>query len=308
MRVVQRAASDDRAARIEEALERALAPMTDGRCPPCLWGAVRHAVFPGGARVRPTLCLGVAEACGADAPEVVEAAAAAVELVHCASLVHDDLPCFDDAPLRRGRPSVHHAFGEPLAVLTGDELVARAFDALARGTEERPMRTAPLVRALARAVCAPDGIVAGQAWESEPAVGLADYHRTKTASLFEAAAVMGAMAAGAPGEGWAEVGARLGLAYQLADDLLDEGGDRQAIGKPAGRDAALGRPNARHQLGARECRSALEDLIEAAVQAVPPCTGREALRAWVRERVGGLLVARGVPARGSDELRGETGT
>ena len=308
MRVPLRAAAEGRAARIEEALERALAPMTDGRCPPSLWGAVRHAVFPGGARVRPALCLAVADACGADDATLAEAAAAAVELIHCASLVHDDLPCFDDAPLRRGRPSVHHAFGEPLAVLAGDELLARAFDALGRGADQRPARLAPLIRALARAVCAPDGIIAGQAWESEPAVGLADYHRAKTASLFESAAAMGALAAGSPAEPWAEVGAHLGLAYQLADDLLDASGDRQVIGKPAGRDAALGRPNAFQRLGARECRRALEERIDAAAQAVPPCPRREALRGWLRERVGGVLVARGVPARVSEERRDETGT
>ncbi|MEJ7733238.1 MAG: polyprenyl synthetase family protein [Polyangiaceae bacterium] len=145
--------------------------------------------------------------------------------------------------------------------------------------------------------------------ESEPAVGLADYH-TPRRPLFVAAATMGALAVGGDGQPWAEVGERLGLAYQLADDLLDEGGDRQAIGKLAGRDAALGRPSARHQLGARECRRALDEMIEGAAQAVPPCAGREALRAWLRERVGRLLASRGLPAQAQpfEELRGETGT
>jgi geranylgeranyl diphosphate synthase type II len=107
--------------RIEQSLAMALAAAEDASCPPKLASAVRHAVFPGGARIRPQLCLAVAQACGQDDPALSEAAAVAIELLHCASLVHDDLPCFDDAPTRRGRASVHWAFGQPLAVLAGDE-------------------------------------------------------------------------------------------------------------------------------------------------------------------------------------------
>jgi geranylgeranyl pyrophosphate synthase len=95
-----------------------------------LAAAMRHAVFPGGARIRPQLCLAVARACGDSDPALADAAAAAIELLHCASLVHDDLPCFDDAPLRRGRASVHCAFGERLAVLAGDALIVQAFQTL----------------------------------------------------------------------------------------------------------------------------------------------------------------------------------
>ena len=98
---------------------------------------LRYAVFPGGARIRPRLCLAVAQACGEDQPAVTDAAAAAIELLHCASLVHDDLPCFDDAPLRRGKPSVHRAFGERLAVLAGDALIVLAFETLARAAVRR---------------------------------------------------------------------------------------------------------------------------------------------------------------------------
>ena len=100
---------------------------------------MRHAVLPGGARVRPQLCLSVAQACGDDLPEMSDAAAAAIELIHCASLVHDDLPCFDDADLRRGKPSVHRAYGEPLAVLAGDALIVMAFEALARAAQGEPV-------------------------------------------------------------------------------------------------------------------------------------------------------------------------
>ena len=99
--------------RIEHSLAMAVARGEAPDCPPKLVGAIRHAVFPGGARIRPQLCLAVAHACTNDDPELAEAAAVAIELLHCASLVHDDLPCFDDAQTRRGRASVHWAFGQP---------------------------------------------------------------------------------------------------------------------------------------------------------------------------------------------------
>src|SRR3954468_23102018 len=105
--------------RIEQTLAAVIGDAFSAESPPRLVDAVRHAVFPGGARVRARLCLAVAGACGADDVPLAEAAAGAIELLHCASLVHDDLPCFDDAALRRGRPSVHRAFGERLAVLAG---------------------------------------------------------------------------------------------------------------------------------------------------------------------------------------------
>ena len=106
--------------RIEQSLATAIASGEAEGCPPKLAGAIRHAVFPGGARIRPQLCLAVAQACGDDDPMLSDAAATAIELLHCASLVHDDLPCFDDASTRRGRASVHFAFGESLAVLAGE--------------------------------------------------------------------------------------------------------------------------------------------------------------------------------------------
>ena len=119
--------------RIEQALSAALTGTELPGGPPRLAAAVRHAVIPGGARVRPRLCVAVALACGDDDPALTDATAAALELLHCASLVHDDLPCFDDSPLRRGVPSVHSAFGERLAVLAGDALIVLAFQLLAPG-------------------------------------------------------------------------------------------------------------------------------------------------------------------------------
>lgn len=171
----------DAKTRIERALNTALAGAEAPGCPPRLAAALRHAVFPTGALIRPRLCLAVAWACGEDDPTIAESAGAAIELLHCASLVHDDLPCFDDADTRRGRASVHSAFGEPLAVLAGDALIVLAFETLAAMNCSQP-RMARLIRIVASSVGAPTGIVAGQAWESEPKIDLAEYHRAKTGS------------------------------------------------------------------------------------------------------------------------------
>ena len=138
--------------RIETTLQIALCRATESECPPQLAAALRHAVFPGGARVRPRLCLAVAHACGDGEPALADSAAAAIELMHCASLVHDDLPCFDDADTRRGRPSVHKAFGQPLAVLTGDALIVASFALLGRSIPSSPARAGGLISLIAAAV------------------------------------------------------------------------------------------------------------------------------------------------------------
>jgi geranylgeranyl diphosphate synthase type II len=265
------------ALRIESTLEAAIDRATSGPAPPGLSAALRHAVFPGGARVRPNLCLAVAAACGEDIPVLADAAAASIELLHCASLVHDDLPCFDDALTRRGRASVHAAFGQPLAVLAGDALIVMAFDGLARAGAASPGRLSPLLTTIARSVGMPGGIVAGQAWESEPVVAVEAYHRAKTGALFVAAVTCGAIAAGADPAPWRELGETLGAAYQVADDLLDAVSAEQDCGKPTGRDAALQRPSLVTELGLIGAYEQLEMLVAAAAAAVPPCEGAKAL-------------------------------
>ena len=182
--------------RIEQSLGTLLAQAATPECPPGLLNAVRHSVFPAGARVRPRLCHAVARACGEDDPAATDAAASAVELLHCASLVHDDLPCFDDASTRRGQPSVHAAFGECLAILAGDALIVLAFQALAVAGARHPQRLPALLTTMGRAVGMPGGIVAGQAWECETHVVLSDYQRAKTGALFAAATAAGAATAG----------------------------------------------------------------------------------------------------------------
>lgn len=271
----------DASRRIETALDNAVAHAEAPGAPPRLAEAIRYAVFPGGHRIRPRLCLSVARACGDDDPAAADAAAAAIELLHCASLVHDDLPCFDDAPMRRQKPSIHAAYGVPLAVLTGDALIVAAFETLARGAACHPQRLAALVGLVARAVGSPAGIVAGQAWESELTVGLTEYQQAKTGALFAAATVAGAAAAGAPPLPWRLLGECLGEAYQVADDLSDVACRQEEIGKPVGRDATLGRPNAAALLGIGGAMARLKHLVREAIEVIPPCPGAEVLRAEI---------------------------
>ncbi|WP_419729670.1 polyprenyl synthetase family protein [Lichenicola sp.] len=266
--------------------------------PPRLADAMRHAVFPGGARVRPRLCLAVAASCGGDM-NAAGAAAAAIELLHCASLVHDDLPCFDDAPLRRGRASVHRAFGQPLAVLAGDALIVLAFEVLAqRITSDGKL--APLMVLLARAAGSPYGLAAGQAWECERDVVLATYHRAKTASLFAAAAEAGAIVGGADPAAWRGLGDCLGQAYQVADDIRDVVTSASQMGKSPGRDRALGRPSAVSLHGLSGAREHLDQLVSEAVASIPACVGRSALVSLIGHELRRLLPEGSVmPASGS---------
>ncbi len=275
--------------RIESSLEALLARAEASPAPPRLAAALRHAVFPGGARVRPQLCLAVSEACGGDDPGLADAAAVAIECLHCASLVHDDLPCFDDAAIRRGKPSVHTTFGEPLAVLAGDALIVLAFEAIARAGAVSPARLAPLLTAIARGVGMPGGIVAGQAWESEANVPVESYHQAKTGALFVAAVTSGAIAAGADPGPWRILGDKLGAAYQVADDLLDAVCSEGESDKPTGRDAALARPSVVAELGLAGAYARLESLVVEAADAVPACHGAADLCQLVRMQAVRLL-------------------
>ncbi len=259
-------------ARIEETLEHVIVGARGAGAPPLLASALHYAVFPGGHRIRPHLCLAVAQACGDGHAPASAAAAAAIELLHCASLVHDDLPCFDDADTRRGKPSVHAQFGTPIAVLAGDALIVLAFETLARAAP--PERLPLLISIVAAAVGAPSGIVAGQAWECEAAVPLVDYQRAKTGALFVGSTMAGAAAAGAQPEPWRRLGEALGEAYQVADDLRDVLCDAEELGKPIGQDAARYRPNAAAQLGIGGAKARLEQLVRAAADSIPDCPRR----------------------------------
>ena len=267
--------------RIEARLGKAVAASAGEGAPPRLAAAMRHAVFPGGARVRPRLCLAVAGACGDPDPTLSDAAAAAIELIHCASLVHDDMPCFDDAPIRRGLPSVHALYGADLALLAGDALIVLGFETLSIAGAEAPHRLATLLLVLARATGLPGGIVGGQGWECEPRVDLASYQRAKTGALFAAATMAGAAAAGADPAPWRGFGEILGEAYQVADDIGDAASTEALLGKPAQRDRALGRPNAALLFGLSGALDHLERLVANAVAQIPDCRHAAALRRLV---------------------------
>ncbi len=283
---------------IEQSLAAALATGEAPGCPPKLAGAVRHAVFPGGARIRPQLCMAVARACGNDDPTLADATAVAIELLHCASLVHDDLPCFDDASTRRGRASVHFAYGESLAVLAGDALIVLAFQTLAAAGMQSPQRMAEVLGVVASGVGMPFGIVAGQAWESESKVSLTAYQRAKTGALFVAATTGGALAAGADPKPWRALGEWLGEAYQVADDIRDVMADPSTIGKPVGQDVALGRPSAAVDLGLGGAIAYFEKLVQSAIDSVPECASRESMRQLVRSESERL-----VPREACDKFR-----
>lgn len=285
--------------RIEQSLAAAIAHAEAPGCPPKLAGAICHAVFPGGARIRPQLCLAVAAACGDSDPLMADAAAVAIELLHCASLVHDDLPCFDDAPVRRGRASVHYAYGESLAVLAGDALIVLAFSTLARAESAR---LGPVLKTLADGTGMPFGIVAGQAWESESRVSLVAYQRAKTGALFEAATVAGAQAAGADPTPWRALGTWLGEAYQVADDIRDVVADPQLIGKPVGQDAAFGRPSAARQLGLEGAVAHFNHLITQASASIPDCPGAANLRALLQAESERLLPLGGAARQAASAL------
>ncbi len=262
---------------------------------------MRHAVFPGGGRLRPGLCLAVAAACESEIdPQTQADVASAIELLHCASLVHDDLPCFDDAAVRRGRPSVHAAHGEELAVLAGDGLIVLAFDVVAR-VEINPVLVPKLIRCIAAGVGANGGLVAGQAWESERTVGLRTYHKAKTGALFEAAARVGALLGRAHEEqrskderranAWSAFGLELGEAYQVADDLRDTLANEESLGKPVGQDMTHNRPNACLSLGVEGALARLRKLLDDAIETMPACPKPDRVIEWV-EQFGARLYPR----------------
>lgn len=268
--------------RIDSSMRGAIERAQSGAAPSRLGAALEDAVFPGGARIRPTILLSVAIACGDNRQQVSNAAATALELIHCASLVHDDLPCFDDADIRRGKPSIHRAHSEPLAVLAGDSLIILAFETLARLSARGEARAGGLLLSLAKRTGMPNGICAGQGWESESEIDLVAYHKSKTASLFIAATEMGAIAAGHEPEPWYDLGALIGEAFQIADDLRDALMSESALGKPVGQDDLHGRPNAVTTLGVKGAMERLSDTLGGAIASIPSCPGEAGLAQLVR--------------------------
>ena len=209
---------------------------------------MRYAACDGGKRLRPLLCLAAASDLGGGAKAIH--AACAVELVHCYSLIHDDLPCMDDDDLRRGKPSCHRKFGEAIALLAGDALLTLSFSRLAKaGLGDKAH--ALLADAVGHA-----GMVGGQAMDvtgqAADSAALRRMHALKTGCLIQASVELGAMSAGASrrqAKDCAEFGRHLGLAYQIADDINDATGSLESTGKQAGMDRRRGRKTMVTELG-----------------------------------------------------------
>lgn len=263
----------ERQQRIEQVLDRCL-PADDPRIS-ALHRAMRYATLGGGKRVRPLLAYAAGEVAAADI-NVVDAAAAAVEIIHGYSLVHDDLPCMDDDTLRRGQPTCHVAFGEAMALLAGDALQALAFEVLARGGLPAPGPACAELAAAAGAL----GMVGGQAIDLE-AVGrtldlerLETMHRMKTGALIRAAVVLGAACGRSlPADQVAALEAyarAAGLAFQVVDDVLDVEGSAASLGKSAGKDAEQGKPTFVSLLGLGGARERAEALRREAHAALAP--------------------------------------
>ncbi|MBS1713297.1 MAG: polyprenyl synthetase family protein [Armatimonadetes bacterium] len=210
--------------------------------PTVLHRAMRYAVLGDGKRIRPAFAMASALAAGGTADDGIEAGCA-VELVHCFSLIHDDLPAIDDDDLRRGRPTVHRAFKESVAILAGDALFALAFDVLAR-LDLSPERVVRAIRILAGSVGS-QGLVGGEMMDVEAEGSRPDLptvttiHTLKTASLVAASCRLGAIAAGASDEAieaLGRFGGHIGVAFQIVDDLLNETSTAETLGKSAGSD------------------------------------------------------------------------
>ena len=268
----------ERRAMVEAALEHALGA-SEGT-PPRLLKAMRYAVFSGGKRVRPILALMACEAAPAE-PVRALPFACALEFIHTYSLVHDDLPAMDDDDLRRGRPTVHVVFGEALAILAGDALLTEAFRVAANGVEAarvEPARALAIVGALATAAGAA-GLVGGQVADLEAegvAANLAlveSIHRRKTAALIAAAVEAGAIAGGASDARRSALGAyghALGLAFQVADDVMDAAAPTAMTGKRTGRDAEHGKATYPAVLGIDGARRAARELLVRCLAAIAP--------------------------------------
>ena len=278
--------------RVERALDRWLPPATHE--PARLHEAMRYAVLGSGKRIRPLLVYATGETLGL-AAERLDGAAAALEIVHAYSLVHDDLPAMDDDDLRRGRPTCHKRFDEATAILAGDALQVLAFEILTRDRELDADPAARLAMVDLLAVASGSGGMAGGQAIDLDAVGkaltlpqLELMHARKTGALIRASVLLPAAAAGASAvehEALARYGARVGLAFQIQDDILDEEGETETLGKRSGADRARGKPTFPSVLGLEASREMARALHLEAVGALEPLgAAAEPLR-WLSHHI-----------------------
>jgi len=241
---------------------------------------MRYAVLGGGKRVRPLLVYLTGEALGAP-PERLDAPAAAVELIHAYSLIHDDLPAMDDDDLRRGRPTCHRAFGEATAILAGDALQVLAFELLAtdEGMVPDDRQKISIIRELA-AASGTSGMAGGQAidlWAEGREMDVATLermHALKTGALIRASVLMGAWSTDSPPaasvRALSDFGTAIGLAFQIQDDILDVEGDTDTLGKTAGADSARRKPTYPSVAGMEAAKLRGIELCDAAIAALSP--------------------------------------
>lgn len=265
--------------RINERLEAYVADTPD--CPETLREAIAYSLLAGGKRLRPLLVLMASEACGGDAESALPAACA-IEMIHTYSLIHDDLPAMDDDELRRGRPTNHVVYGEGMAILAGDGLLTLAFEVVAR--DLRPAEVAAACCADLASAAGRDGMVGGQVADLQAEQGgvatieqLERIHHRKTGRLLASALTMGGRIARADAATIAflkNYGKCVGLAFQIADDLLDVTGSTEKMGKNVRKDAEHGKLTYPALLGEAESRRRAEELVEEACRSISPLGSR----------------------------------
>lgn len=283
---------------IDRALERYIPPAPAGDR---LHGAIRYSLFSGGKRLRPILALAASEAVGGNSAAVLPFACA-IEMIHTYSLIHDDLPAMDDDDLRRGRPTNHIVFGEALAILAGDALLTEAFHVMGQAARsgDVPQRRAIQVLVEVAAAAGARGMVAGQAADldaeqSTPDLPLVEYiHVRKTGELIRASVRAGAIIAGARTAQLTRLtryAEYLGLAFQIADDILDEEGSTKVTGKRAGRDRERQKATFPSVMGLPASKQRARELLDAALQELSPF----AFQAEPLRQIARLIVARACP-------------
>ncbi|MEJ2137527.1 MAG: polyprenyl synthetase family protein [Desulfofustis sp.] len=268
----------NRSALVDRALERWMPG--EEVLPRSLHQAMRYSVFAGGKRLRPILMIAACESIGGHAGQVLHAACA-MEMIHTYSLIHDDLPAMDDDDFRRGRPTNHKVYGEATAILAGDALLTEAFRILADAEANRSVPPATVIKVieLVARYAGSQGMVGGQVVDMESEGKEIDFptleyiHTHKTGGLILASVQVGALLGGANDSQVAAIkrfGGAAGLAFQIADDILDVVGDQQHLGKNVGSDQARGKATYPAQLGLDEARQRADELCGIAISALAP--------------------------------------
>jgi len=274
-------------ARVADALDRALPPAT--QAPKRLHDAMRYAVFNGGKRVRPMLVYASGECLGV-APSLLDGPAAAIELIHAFSLVHDDLPAMDDDDLRRGKPTLHRQYDEATAILAADALQPLAFSVLTEISDASPAKTTRLVKLIADA-CGSVGMTGGQSMDlaaegqSLDTADIEYMYSLKTGALIHASVVSAAILSENLSDERASAidafGRTIGIAFQIKDDILDVEGDTDVIGKPSGSDEKLGKATYPALFGLDASRSRCDALLGRALADLDRFGTRAEPLAWL---------------------------